>query len=219
MNKSNEYDVVRDQFFGLQQLDKDIDIINIINNYNATLGYIGTNTDHFKYSNYKELFDKTLREESFTISLLDDSMIALYYEFDGMGKIMKHNLSFIPNYRMDLFRDNDREFVDDELDISDEILSRRLSNYLRVDYDGKGYAEYYHSIVHMHIGVFSDSIRMPFQTIVYPFEFLYLIFKYVYHLEDDCLKCLDCKCEKSIELSENELKRFSVIYGTNGLGD
>lgn len=219
MIEANEYDVIRNQFFGLQQLDKDIEIINIINDYNATLRYIGTNTDHFKFSNYKELFDKTLREESFTISLLDDSMLALYYEFDGMGKIVKHNLSFIPNYRMDLFRDEDWQYEGDDPDVSEELLSKRLSNYLRIDYDGTGYAEYYHSMVHMHVGVFSESIRMPFQTIVYPYEFLYLVFKYIYHLDDKCLKCLDCEYVKHVKLSNNELKKFSVIYGANGLGD
>ena len=64
----------------------------------------------------------------------------------------------------------------------------------------------------MHIGVFEYSIRLPFKHVVYPYEFLYLIFKYIYHLNDECLQKIDCQYEKDIKLTANELSKFKMVY-------
>ena len=215
MRIENDYRIVERQFLGLQELYKDIEIINIVSEYTAKAYSIGINTEHFKYHNYKELFDKTLGEERFTLSLLDDSMIVLYYEFNEEGKIIKHNLSFLPNYRYDLFR-CDKMYDDEdegEDEISSEVFAERINNYIRIDFDDKGYEEYYHAAVHMHIGVFQGGIRIPVQTIIYPYEFLYLIFKYLYHIGDCDLEKLNCEHKKDLNLSVRELKKFRLVYG------
>ena len=213
MTNKNEFKIVSEQFLLMNDLVKDIEIINIITNYKATEYEVGINTEHFKYHNYKELFDNTLRNENYTMSLLDDSMIAMSYVFDDNGQIIKHNLSFLPNYKFDLYRDGmEFEYEEEDADISDELFAKRISNYIRIDYDVKGNQEYHHSLVHMHIGLFEYSIRLPFKHVVYPYEFLYLIFKYIYHLNDECLQKIDCQYEKDIKLTANELSKFKMVY-------
>ena len=51
MTNKNEFKIVSEQFLLMNDLVKDIDIINIVANYKATEYEVGINTDHFKYHN------------------------------------------------------------------------------------------------------------------------------------------------------------------------
>lgn len=217
-NRKSEYDIVCRQFLTFQQLEEDIDIINIVGKYKGSKNEIGENTDHLKFDTYKELFDSILREEEYTILLLDDSLITMNYIFDDEGRIQKHNLSFVPSYKNDLMIENDERYVldsesDEDANISEVDIARRLSSYIRIDYDNVGKQLYYHSTVHMHIGVFDNGLRLPLQHAVYPNEFLFLIFKYIYQIEDGKLGKLENEYSKECLLSELELSKFKISYG------
>lgn len=214
-----EYEIVRKQFLAFQQLDNDIEIVNIVGNYNEKEHEIGENTDHIKYSNYREQTEKILKEEGYTILLIDDSFLTLNYHFDNEGNISKHVLSFVPSYKNDLYReDMDKNEVrqnhqEQDANVSEEAFCKRISNYIRIDYDTLGQKKYYHTPVHFHAGVFDYSFRLPFETALFPNDFLYLIFKYIYHIEDECLNMLEGAYTRKCMLLEDEMSKFRMVYG------
>lgn len=206
-----DFDVIQQQFLEFQALDNDIGIVNIVNKYHCSKNEIGETTDHIKYDSYQEIFDKLLRDDKYTILLIDDSIITMQYIFDDNGKLLQHTLSFLPNYRQNILEDE--EEMQEDADISPKEFSRRLSNYIRIDYGELGRQDYYHALVHLHIGVFKESVRMPLQCFLYPKEFLFLIFKYIYHLEDDELVKLECGLPKHCLLKDNEMKKLRMAFG------
>lgn len=206
-----DFEVIQQQFLGFQTLDNDIDIINIVSNYQCSRNAIGQITDHIRYDSYKEIFDNVLREDKYTILLTDDSMIIMQYNFDDNGKLLQHTLSYLPNYRQHIL--NDEEELQEDADINPQQFSMRLSNYIRIDYGEKGKQDYYHALVHLHIGVFKESMRIPLQCFIYPNEFLFFIFKYIYHLEDDILLKLECGIPKQCLLKDKEMKKLRMAFG------
>ena len=208
----SDFEIVRQQFISFQTLESDIDNINIINNYHERKQEIGETTEHIKYSSYKYVFDKLLSEENYTILLTDDSMFVMDYIFDESGSIKEHTLSFLPNYKVDIMDKNNEEDTEDA-NISDETFCRRLSNYVRIDYTEKGRKEYYHSSVHLHLGVFEEGIRLPLQHFLYPYEFLFMIFKYIYKKEDVSLRKLEILMTKESKLTNNEMKKMKIVFG------
>lgn len=186
-------------------------IVNIVNDYHATGRTIGINTDHFHFQTYMEEFNNFSEAASYTILLTDDAMIAMHYIFDDSGKLIKHNLSYLPDYKRDLF--DTTETMNEDANIESDKLAERLSNYLRVDFDTCGYAEYYHTKVHLHLGLFDNPFRIPLQTYLLPNDFLYLVFKYIYHLDEGILSRIVDTKKKEIKLSEKELDRFFLKYG------
>lgn len=215
-----EYEIVREQFLAFQQLYNDIEIVNIVNNYNEKNLEIGENTEHINYRNYREQTDKILSEEGYTILLIDDSFLTLYYLFDREGNICKHVLSFVPSYQNDLYReDMDKKVVyqnhqEQDANVLEEVFCRRISNYIRVDYDTLGQKKYYHTPVHLHAGVFEYSFRLPVQNALFPNDFLFLIFKYIYHIEDERLGLLNNAYTRRCKLLEDEMSRFRIVYGS-----
>lgn len=215
----SEKEIVRSQFLSFQQLDQYIDLVNIIGRYKESEYEIGENTEHINFRNYREQSDKLLKEEGYSILLIDDSILNMYYLFDDNQNIVKHVLSFVPSYQNDLYREDmnktsiSSEQQEQDANIPIEVFSKRISNYIRIDFDDLGRKSYYHALVHMHIGVFEYSIRFPLESAVYPNEFLFLIFKYIYHLEDDCLKKIASSYDKDVKLTADELTRFRIRYG------
>lgn len=207
-----DFQIVQKQFLHFRTLEKDIDIINIVNNYNEQLNEIGETTEHIQYNSYKEIFDIILYQDQYTIALIDDSMILMHYIFDNDGNMIQHTLSFLPNYK-DTYLKEDELWIDDST--SEINYNSRLGNYIRVDYNSLGRREYYHTLVHMHVGVFKDGIRIPLQHFLYPYEFLYIIFKYIYHIEDDKLKKLFCDLPKECKLQGCEMDKLRIIFGKN----
>ena len=206
-----DFQIIEQQFLNFRILENDIDIINIVSNYCCRKNEIGITTEHIKYNTYKEIYNNTLRDEGFTILLTDDSIISMQYIFDDNGKLKKHTLSFLPNYKRDILS-NEEEPQEDAV-ISSEEFSMRLSNYMRIDYGELGRKDYYHALVHLHIGVFRESMRIPLQSFLYPNDFLFFIFKYIYHLEDEKLLKLECDIPKQCLLRENELKKLRMAFG------
>lgn len=213
----SDYNIVQQQFLMLRNLEYDIDNINIINNYHEKEHEIGETTEHIKYNSYKYVFDNLLSEDKYTILLTDDSMFVMQYIFNENGSIKEHTLSFLPNYKVDILGRKDDENINDadisDANISDETFCRRLSNYVRIDYSEVGRQEYYHSLVHLHLGVFEEGIRLPLQHFLYPYEFLFLIFKYIYKKDDKELRKLEFMKLKESKLTENEMKKFKVVFG------
>lgn len=220
---STEKDIVKKQFISLQQLDSRIDVVNIVSRYKESKNELGKNTGHLNYNNYKELSQKILRDEEFTISLIDDSFINLYYVFDEDDNIERHVLSFVPSYQNDLYRedmnigDYSQLQPEEDANITDEEYGRRISNYIRVDYDLVGQKRFYHTPVHMHVGIFDYSIRMPVETALYPFDFLYLVFKYIYHYSEEDLDILNSNSKYRTMLDKEEMKRFKITNGNQQL--
>ena len=214
MNKKipqTDFDEIEQQFLMFQELDKDIDIVNIVSKYHCSKNEIGETTDHVKYDTYQEIFDKLMRDEKYTILLTDDSIITMQYIFNSSGELLQHTLSFLPNYRQNDY--NSEDDMQGNADISPKEYSMKLSNYIRIDYEEKGREDYYHALVHLHMGVFKESMRIPLQCFLYPNEFLWFIFKYIYHVDDSKLSRLECELPKNCLLKEKEIKKLRMAFG------
>lgn len=206
-----DYYIIQQQILSFQHLSYDVPIVNIVNDYKESRQSIGVNTEHFRFGSYIEQFNNLANDALYTILLTDDSMIAMHYIFDENLFLIKHTLSYLPDYKRDLF--DSTEIMNEDANIEIEDLARRLSNYLRVDFDTLGKQEYFHTDVHLHVGLFRDSFRIPLKSYLFPNDFVYLVFKYIYHLDEDLLKSLISPSTKKIKLSESELSRVYMCYG------
>lgn len=219
MSRTNEQDrtdfeIVEQQFLKIPVLENRINHINAINKYHKGQNEIGNLADRVRYHTYMEVFNSMYRNEAYTISLLDGSMINMHYIFDESKNMKKHTLSFMPNYHVDLLvKQEEQEEYELDANVSAEKLSLRLNNYIRVDYDEVGREDYYHSLVHLHIGVSDQAIRIPMQYYMFPNDFLFFIFKYIYRYDDNVLKNLIPESKMKCMLEENERKRFKLVYG------
>ena len=182
----SERDTIRNQFNQLSNLQQKIQIINVVNDCHEAKSFIGDKADKIRFHSYMNSFNEMMYKNQYTISLKDDSMIFLHYEFDDDNNVVGHSLTYLPNFRDD--RENIEEKVYGEEDDDEEInyiqLHRRISNFVRVDFEKVGREEYYHSIIHMHIGTERNALRIPIEHYVMPFEFMFFVLKYVYHLSD-----------------------------------
>ena len=212
MNKKHftQKDIVREQFLKFNDLQRKIKEINIVNDYHEHQYEIGEASQRIRLNSYTDTFDQMIYNCEYTILLQDDSMIVMNYQFDKSDNIIGHSLSFLPNFRNDLFADRDQE---DE--IKENQMLSRIGNYIRIDFDEQGREEYYHSLIHMHIGTSKDNLRIPVEHFVLPFEFLFFILKYIYRLPDEKLKALECSMQRDSALTENEMKKFRLVFSEN----
>lgn len=159
-----------------------------------------------------EAFDKMMYNCQYTILLEDDSMVFLFYEFNDNNNVTSHILSYLPSFRND--SENGKEYTDEnnEEEINFIQLHRRISNFVRVDFEEVGRKEYYHSLIHMHIGTERNALRIPIEHFVMPFEFLFFVLKYVYHLPDEELTGIECEISRNSMLTEKEKKKLKLVF-------
>lgn len=159
---------------------------------------IGKNVGHFKPSNYTELYNKTYESEDYSICLLDGGLICFYYIFNSGGKIVGHNIMYIPS-------------PIDETGCSGEEIA--FAKYLRVDFDQKGYESIIHTQVHLHISIYKTEMRIPIAHYLSPKEFLYIVLKYLYHSQDAFVDKLVDDKEHELLLNEEELNKLRLVFG------
>ena len=200
--------LVREQFMNLYLVQQVIGSINIVNNnYHERELSIGTKSEKITPERYITSFKQMEIEQTYTLTLIDDSMICLYYEFNDNEQIIKHELSFLPSYRIE---DGSGEYYDD---VSPFELFKRIRNYVRVDFDEVGYKEYIHSLIHAHFGAEKNNeIRVPVEHVVLPYEFLFFVLKYIYGVDDDELKILHFHHGRQSKLTGNEKSKLRLLF-------
>lgn len=212
-NTQSEKEIISSQFCELQILQSKIPIINVVNDYHEKKNSIGDKADKIRFHSYMDTFDEMLYHSKYTIALEDDAMICMFYEFDDNNNVIGHTLSYLPNFQND--EEIEEEMHNDE-DVQKETdfiqLHRRISNFVRVDFEEVGWTEYYHSLVHMHIGTERNALRIPIEHCVMPFEFLFFVLKYIYHLEDEELEDLECEMLRDSLLTEKEKKKLKLVF-------
>lgn len=213
----SDFEVIEAQFIRLQCIYREFIKINVFNDYIKTQNSIGICSEKIRYSNYIDIYNKMNDENTYCIQMIDGSLICMYYKFDSEKNLIYHNLSFIPNYLADICLDED-DVLGEEFEYSENIeikvadLNRRINNYIRIDFDDEGREEYYHALVHVHVGVFKDSIRLPINHFVTPFEFLHFILKYIYREPDTLLNGLLYEYEKECKLTANERSKVWINF-------
>lgn len=220
MKTSNDdFSIVRNQFISMTSLERTIVAINTVSPIRINSSSIGQDTDHISAKNYKSYFDEYLKKGTYALSMIDDSMIFMSYTFNEEKRIIGHTLSFLPTYKSELFEDTMLQPIpnsDDLFDIEDtdvDAFNARINQYIRIDLNPKGREKYYHTLSHMHIGFGNKKLRLPLQCVFYPNEFLYLIFKYVYHFEDGILSSLECNIPKACLMDDDEMKKLRMAFG------
>ena len=174
------------------------DIISDVKSPSIYISTIGHKFDHLKRSNFKDKYNEILEKESYSICLIDDSLIIYYYIFDNSDKIVGHNLVYIPS------PDVENSHFEEEV---------AISKYLRADYDRTGYKRIIHTLVHLHIGIYNNNFRIPIAHYLSPYDFLYIVLKYVYHNDQDVVDKLICKKQKECLLSSDEISKLRIIFG------
>ncbi len=146
---------------------------------------IGVPTGKFTYFNYTDKYFSVISEKNYQISFLDESLISMYYKFYETGEIEKYNLSFVPSIDIEIIENDYR---------SEEVFDSNMMDYLRIDYDKQGYKEVVHELQHLHIGLTChgkkkednrNELRIPVVDKIYPWDFIYLIAKYIYNIDDE----------------------------------
>ena len=173
------------------------DLIADMKNVSLVQNVLGCNVGHFKESNYVELYNSAFENELYTICLSDYSLISMYYTFDYRGKIISHNLMYIP---CPTSEENDS-------------LQETISKYLRVDYDISGYKQTIHTQVHLHTNIYKSKMRIPVAHIMTPKDFLYVILKYVYHSGESFVDSLLEEKKREIMLDSTDESKMRLMLG------
>lgn len=210
----SEFDIVKQQIEHLYVVQERIPIINDINIWHITIDEIGERTNKFTHINYPEVYKTMLEERKYNILTYDESIVSFYYLFDEYGKIKHHNLSFIPSIDSEIY-------LAEKISLENQILiSKSANNYLRIDYDRTGKKEIVHTDVHMHFGIYPKEeslanfeFRIPMEGILFPYEFIYIIFKYFYEVEDEYVSfLLEDKYSKSDCLESSEGDKLVLSF-------
>lgn len=151
--------------------------------------------DNFKmsWSNYKsgitkniyyaQEYEELVRDRQFSFLLMDQSMIQIYYEFNG-NQLIKYKLAFYPHpvltienlsqledYYCHSYDETLCDFYQDLL--QEESLKLTNTSHLRFDYD---HAVTSHAKSELQIGSI-NNIRISSQVLIYPFIFVDFIIK------------------------------------------
>lgn len=135
-------------------------------------------------SNYEETYREVLEKGQYFLRLIDDSLIMLSYSFDKKGCIAKHTLSFLPSIETD-------------------------KQYFRFDYSLGEMDDSFHSPTHMHLFLENENCRIPVDSVIYPFDFLYFILKYLYLDSSKFMETLK-KSDNRKTLVKKEFERFFI---------
>ena len=176
----NDFKVVMNQMNNLWKLTR-IPLILNSNIPKTSKNYIGQVTGKFTYENYYTLYNECISNKNYQILMQDESVISMYYLFDSEGKIKGYNLSFIPSLNSEITK----------YDCNISNIFSDVENYLRIDFDMQGYKKILHEKQHLHIGINVKSkkhdrniIRFPIAEKIYPWDFIWLVLKLIYHMED-----------------------------------
>lgn len=210
----SQHEIVTNQILNLYLIQERIPIINDVKVFKLGDKEIGERTGKFTQITYPDLYKELLLTQKYHLLINDESIISFYYLFDEDKKIKKHNLSFIPSLDMDIY-------LADEHSINDRILIlQNTNNYLRIDYDSTGKQDIVHTDVHMHFGIFHteyekqySELRIPLEGVIYPYEFIYIILKYIYEVEDSAVDfLLEDKYVKEHRLEDCELDKLILTF-------
>lgn len=175
----------------------------------------GKRVPKLSFNNYIEVYRNILINREYCVLLMDESIISMVYQFDINGNISYHCLTYIPSVPLEV-NINDSEVNDEEK----VILIKELSKYIRFDYEPLVFKPVIHSNVHMHVGIHdrdkdsdSKNIRFTFEGIIFPNDFLYFVFKYIYCLDDEQIDPLNYDVDKKTCLLDPfEESKFVFSY-------
>lgn len=176
------------------------DLISDMKNLSLRDNQLGINVGHFKESNYKDLYTKTFEDELYTICLSDYSLICMNYQFDYKGNTTAHNLMYIPSPL------NEDEHIS---------FQESISKYIRIDFDQSGYTETVHTLVHLHTSIYKSKMRIPIQHIITPKDFLYIIFKYLYHSNEPLVDNLLTHKNRNNLLDDIDKGKMRILLGSS----
>lgn len=162
-----QYDVIKKQMFliynNFTKIDEIMDCFQpAIPDFSVerTIG----KTISLSNSGYNDDYFKMREKNIPFIVNKDDSAISIFYEFDENGNIIKSSMSYVP--------------------------FEKYECYFRIDFNElKNESDYiYHPRSHMHISIEGDFCRIPMNFVCTPFDFLYLVYKYIYKKDYELLK-------------------------------
>ncbi|MGE7869547.1 DUF2290 domain-containing protein [Bacillus paramycoides] len=214
---TSEKELVINQLTNLYLVQEKIPNINNSKIQEIKENSVGRRTPKFTIRTYVEVYRDMLLNEKYNLLLNDDSIIDFHYEFNDEGKIIGHNLSFIPGLDAEISLNEDMPNMEDQI-----MILITAANYLRIDYDLTGKKNIVHTDVHMHYGLFErgekgegllSELRIPIEGILYPYEFIYIVLKYIYEVSDDDLQfLLDFEYSKKHCLEECEFDKLILSF-------
>lgn len=197
-------------------------IKKFINNFKKNSDTFGKKTSKFTKKNYIDSYKNTIIEnENYQLIFIDESVISFFYKFDNNNKIISYSLSYIPGIHEDI--------VIEEYNYNDvkELLESSYKDYIRIDFEEEGYKEILHTKNHFHYrisendeSILRKDMRIPLYQILYPLDFIYIICKYIYHIEEENLGKLTelikkYNIERRETLSEFEKTKLFMRFSEN----
>jgi hypothetical protein len=215
----SERDTIIQQFVKFCMLHTEIPEINDYIYPSESCKAIGDRTGKFTISNYIGRYNETLENNNYQILFYDESLISFFYEFDEIGNVSRCSLSFIPSVDVDI------DLSDYKMDeVVKDLLLETYGDYLRIDFDETGYRKAIHTRNHMHRGIGYRSkdcarkeIRFPFLHLLYPLDFIDIICRYVYHVDESVLEKLTFSDRKRIILESDEQQLLALSFNANPL--
>lgn len=197
-------------------------IKKFINNFKKNSDTFGQKTSKFTKKNYIDSYKNTIIEnENYQLIFIDESVISFFYKFDSNNQIISYSLSYIPGIHEDIviegYNYNDVK----------ELLESSYKDYIRIDLEEKGYKEILNTKNHFHYGISENdesilrkNVRIPLYQILYPLDFIYIICKYIYHIEEKNLRKLTelikkYNIKRRETLSELEKTKLFMKFGEN----
>lgn len=160
------------KLFRYAKLSKNVSSVN--SNVYTDNRTIGVQSEKVRFKSYIESINSIIENNEYAIEFIDGAMVNFWYEFDKNGNCIMHSISYIPYYK-DV---TDEEIEDANIDVCD--FCERVSQYIRIDFEEQGRSDYFHSLIHLHMGPGRDSLRIPIDSVIYPDDFMFFVLNYIY---------------------------------------
>lgn len=187
--KINDYEKIKKELNWIRS--------NFTNSYNIEDVIINLDTckkvPHLKKDNYVKIVDDIICSNSYSILLIDSSVIVFDYTFNKNNSIIFFSISYIPFYE------------------NEDLFEHQISKYLRFDYDPSAHKVIEHTSCHLHIGLEKNGFRIPVETKLYPFDIVYIILKYIYKENSKFLELIKLEKKESLLLDiEKQKMRLTI---------
>lgn len=209
-------EVIKDQIDYLFNNQYQFKNIIKIRKYDYSKDVIGNSLNNICLNNYNEQYDlysgngslkQNNDKDRFFIKFSDSSIIRINYEFAN-DRIKSATADYLQPYEKIEANDIYGGYIQKDNPVS-------TYNYIRADLDYIGYKpKDYHALSHLHIGVEGD-LRIPLHSLMLPFDFLYIILRYIYKINDPKLETHrdNCAPEQRVScLSKIELDKLRLLF-------
>jgi len=137
---------------------------------------------------YTEIYERLLKERSYTAKLIDGGLLQLMYQFKCGGDLLRHRLAYYPSPELPPFREDPESYQHDEPFV--DIVKRRIVPFpLRFDFNEVAARDVTHPMCHLTLGDVKGC-RIPVSAPLAPRLFIEFVLRNFYQTNKHNFACV-----------------------------